>query len=263
VREFSYELPCGILHDKQVLRQVILRTATSGDRRIFGDELLVHNSGALVTQLLFAKLVRIDGMRSINEQVIRQLLGPDRDAMVYAIRRETTRSKPFTEKFICSHCETPNEVDIPCSEIEDSLRIMPDDARKTVQNGKCVFTVDLPQYEFKGIFAYTDGLVQEHLGQNYGAGANMFEMEDDILSQLCVDFNGSGGMSADSFATLDMEFKDDLQDAIRKFSYGYETAGLHRCYKCKKETRVRADSLDFFLEGLRQRMRGSQTPSHK
>ena len=262
-KEFSFYLPCGyITADGKVAHTIVLRTITAGDRRMFGDPQMQENTGKLITALIDAKLVSLEGGVKTPQNFSRGLLAFDRDAIIYALRRETMPGRPFEEDVVCQSCNAKNHSSIQLDEVDATLVTMPDEIRAIRDKSLCVFDIDLPAYGFKGRFSYANGLTQEKLSATDILN-NPFAAEFEILAQSCLDFNGEGKLDADGFAEMDTEFLTDLQREIRSHRYGYEFNPEVFCFKCKKPTRARVDPLDFLFEGSKNETRKTPTTSSR
>ena len=253
-REFTVTVPCGVWHDGKIHKRIRMTTVTAGDRRVFGDEKLRENPAKLMTRLLQSKIVGIEGLKAVPQDALRSCLSFDRDYLVYALRRETTKAKDFIEPWQCSvkGCGARNQSTFSCEEIDQTFREMPEDLVLRRENGKVVFEVVMPEYGFRGKFAYTDGVIQEHIAAIKRAEDNPVDTDFELLSALCIDFNGEGRLSPSGFAELEIDFVDDLQAEIEKHAYGITLNPTSRCYKCKTLNKVGVDLLDFLFDGLRR-----------
>lgn len=267
-RQFTTELPCGVFHDGTAHRIVTLRTLNAADRRAFGDKKNRNKPAAAITKLLADKIVEIEGVPAVTENTVRKMLAFDRDHLVFALRKETTKSKPFYETFKCAGegCGAKNEVEVEVEEAEGKFRTMADKDRLSIENGMCVFTVEMPAYGFTAKVRYSDGFLQEHVSAQMQEDINPYDFEMELLSQLVLDFNGEGQLSLEDYLgqngqdPIDIEFLEELQDEIRKHSYGFELNPVAKCYKCGHDNRIRVEALDFLLGGSSRRKQETSTP---
>ena len=260
--EFVVKLPGGFWSDGALHKRITLQTMSAGDRLMFGDEKLLSNPGKLTTKMLMAKISAVDGLSSLDERTVRQAQSFDRDFLVFQIRKRTTRNRDFQQTFKCDHCGAANDVEVPIEEVEESLTLMPEAmASKREKNGELHYSVELPEYGFKGTFRRPNGMTEEKLaGIIDPENMNAFEIDLEFMKELCIDFNSEGELQ--NTDNLEIEFVDDVQMELQKQQYGYSLSPKQTCYKCKKKSPVRMEVLDFLYEGIRQR-RGGKPPSKK
>lgn len=251
-RSFKLMLPCGIVHEDKVLRSVTLQTLTAGDRHVFGDRKLIRNPGQLVSTLIEMKLQAIDGIRTVTQRHIDDMLGFDRDFITFHLRQETTNNRDFASPAKCPSCGSLNEIVATADEVERTLKIMPDEVRLNRKNGRTVYAIELEEYGFTGLFAYPDGHVQRRLGPKLAEqDANPFDVELEALKAVCVDFNGEGPLR--STEDLSIEFVEAVQAEMRKQHYGYNMRVDVACYSCGYKMRPLLDPLDFLFGSLKAR----------
>jgi len=253
LKTVDIELGCGLVHENKVHRIITVQSATVGDRKAFGAKQNRSNGSKMITELLQSKSIDAPGA-SFNlsgRWFQHEMLGFDRDQLCYEIRKATVGEKPFDEEVNCAHCGIPNHALVKVAEIEETFRPMPDEVRLNIERGKCVHKVELPEYGFTGVFAYSDGRSQEQLAEKVSEDGNPFETELEVISDMCLDFNGDGPITVEELTELDIEFLNDLQAEIQTHDYGYDFSPPVYCWKCKKPTIVRVNVLDFLFEGTK------------
>jgi len=254
VKDVPIHLACGVIHDGKVYRDISAHSILVSDRKAFGDHKNRNNPAKVITTVLGQKITGIVGGVAIQSNMPRNLLGHDRDQIMFELRDATVPNTPFEEKFQCAHCGSMNQAIIHADEVRETFKEMPDEVRLNVEGHQCVFNIELPDYGFAGKFAHTDGKLQEALGALYTDQANPFELELEILSRICIDFNGEGKVKKEELGDLNIEFLNDLQDAISEHTYGYDLAVSTSCYSCGGYTKVRVNTLDFLFQGERKRL---------
>jgi hypothetical protein len=90
--EYTVTLPCGVVVDGKIHRDVVLTPFTVADRKSLGEKDVQRNPARMTTRILKNKIKSIGDIESVSEDLIRKMMSFDRDYLLYQIRDNATKS---------------------------------------------------------------------------------------------------------------------------------------------------------------------------
>ena len=254
------QLPGGLLHEGQVLRDIVFSELTGKKREPLGDPNLTKNFPKLMEHVLCSCVESIGPITKITPSVVERILIGDKDyctIKIFDISHDP--NDPPGVPFNCSQCGKPGDGIIDVSQfeiydIEDAL-----DSITTVGIGReqrqvRTFVVEVPQYEIRAVFRHGDGFDERAL-HRLGFG-NPIAAESALIAMTLVELTYKGKKSKPG---LERKMLDEMPDGAIKYLHaryfehacGVELSHQITCFRCGKETEVTFTAVDFLLRPRR------------
>jgi hypothetical protein len=247
--QHEVSLPVGYLDpDTGTLhRQATLRKMTGREEALMADPKLRNNGGKLITALLANCVTSLEGVDSIDGEVIRHLFSADRNFLLLELRRLTFGDE-MEANYRCPSCSGITTLWEDLSDIE--VRTIEDgqvpEVTVTLKDG---YAAAKGQWEHTFVFGLPTGEDEEASASRRD---NNPSRQRDALLARCLKEVGDlepkkiRAMGARILADLSMGDRRLIQQAIDEAAPGPDLTHLVSCDHCGREFRAALDMSHFF-----------------
>lgn len=241
-------LPVGYLDPEtgQLHKQATLRKMTGKEEALLADPKIRSNGGKLITALLANCVTSIDGVDTVNADIIRQLYSADRNYLLLELRRLTFGDE-MEANYRCS-CSATTTVWEDLSELEtrqiDNGSVP--EVSITIQDG---YHPPNGDWEYELTFDLPTGVDEEASGNR--RDHNPTRQRDALLARCLrqvgdLDAKRIRAMGPKILADLSMGDRRLIQRAIDAAAPGPDLTRHVVCEQCGKEYRTTLDMSHFF-----------------
>lgn len=274
----TLELPCGLQVGPGKIERSIDVKKFSGKVQRDATSPEVKRNPVLLYDIALPDVILKVGINPPTSRVVKDMLQPDRDWLLFQVRRATFGNK-ITGTFECPVCKKANrdkfkmETDFLIDEIE--VKGLTDEETRwwtgkellvlDPTNAEMVKTAKVRAFEVKSkgglvvVFRYPNGVDQRVVAEEAnGGGSRRLESEDDLNESHLVqhlmarvllrigekDAPPREGFGVDVWDEVDLDEVVDLQEKFTKLMPGVETKKTVECDRGHKKD-VRLQATDF------------------
>lgn len=151
---YTFELPCGLLRDGELVREVELTPMTGRVRKNIARPDVRKNGARIIDAVLLACVRSIGGKR-VDRQVLDELLVGDRDFLTMKIRQISLGDR-VSAQMQCGSCRERIEFDIDLDQVE--LYPLADGDGEIADNGRArLFRIENHDLDVRAAFRFPAG----------------------------------------------------------------------------------------------------------